>query len=173
MWTVVLLLVLGALALWLASLVTWIWSRQLTPLRGNVVSSQTGGQAATALVPLALLSLAAIAAVLAIGGWLRRIVGVLVGCAGVAALWTAMHDLPGVFGAHPFGYPQSQILAGHGLAVLGGLLLVAAGVLVVHGAARMPKLGASYQTPAAAKRAANPDTELWQALSEGKDPTQD
>jgi hypothetical protein len=125
----------------------------------------------SALVPLAVLALAAVAAVLAIGGWGRRLVGLLVGVAGGVAVWAGISGLSAVFGPHPVGYPQSQILFGHGLAVLAGLLLVAVAVLVVRAAARLPRMGAGYQTPSAARRRRDPDTELWQALSEGRDPT--
>jgi uncharacterized membrane protein (TIGR02234 family) len=172
LWTVIGLLVLGAGALWLSSRLTWSWARDPTPLRGTVVVTQNGGDAATALVPLALVALAAVAAVLAIGGWGRRVIGVLIGIAGVAAVWTGGHDVAGVFAAHPAGYPASQVLAGHALAVLAGLLFVAAAVLVVRNASRLPRLGGSYQTPSVAKRRKDADTELWQALSEGRDPTE-
>lgn len=165
------LLAVGAGLLWLASRFTWTWSIDRTPLRGNVVAVRTGDQAVRALVPLALLALAAVAALLAVGGWLRRIVGVLVGCAGLAVLWLAIGDLGSVFGTHPNGYPLSQILAGRGIAVLGGVALGIAGLLTVRGAGRMPRLGARYAAPAEAKRAANADAELWHALSEGRDPT--
>lgn len=171
LWTVVVLLVLGAGALWLSSRLTWSWERQLTPLRGTVTVTRNGGDISTALVPLALVSLAAVAAVLAIGGWWRRVVGVLIGIAGLAAVWSGLTDVSTVFAAHPDGYPRSQVLSGHGLAVLAGLLVVAAAVLVVRNADRMPRLGGSYQTPSAAKRRKDPDAELWQALSEGRDPT--
>lgn len=171
LWTVIGLLVLGAGALWLSSRLTWSWSRELTPLRGTVVVTQNGGDVAAALVPLALVALAAVAAVLAIGGWWRRIIGALVGIAGLAAVWTGASGLPAVFTAHPAGYPASQVVIGHGLAVLAGLLLVAAAVLVIRNAGRLPRMGGNYQTPAVAKRRKDPDSELWQALSEGRDPT--
>jgi uncharacterized membrane protein (TIGR02234 family) len=171
LWTVIVLLALGAGALWLASRLTWAWSRELTPLRGTVVVTQDGAHVSTALVPLALLALAAVAAVLAIGGWWRRLVGVLVAIAGAAGVWVGAHTLPAVFGTHPNGYPRSQVVTGHVVAALAGLLIVAAGVLVVRDAARMPRLGGNYQTPSAARRRSDPDTELWQALSEGRDPT--
>jgi hypothetical protein len=165
------LLVLAAGALWLSSRLTWSWSRQPTPLRGVQVVRVDGAGVSSALVPLAVLALAAVAAVLAIGGWGRRLVGLLVGVAGVTAVWAGLAGVSAVFGVHPIGYPQSQVLFGHGLAVLAGLLLVAASVLVVRNAARLPRMGGGYQTPSAAKRRRDPDTELWQALSEGHDPT--
>jgi uncharacterized membrane protein (TIGR02234 family) len=168
---VIALLVLGAGALWLASRLTWSWSRELTPLRGTVVVTQDGAHVSTALVPLAVLAVAGIAAVLAIGGWARRLVGALVGIAGLAAIWFGVQDLSGVFGPHPTGYPLSQVVGGHALTVVAGVLIVAAGVTVVRHAVGMPRLGGNYQTPSAARRRRDPDSELWQALSEGRDPT--
>ncbi|HEX3648035.1 MAG TPA: Trp biosynthesis-associated membrane protein [Pseudonocardiaceae bacterium] len=167
----ILLLVLGAAGLWLASRLTWSWSRESTPLRGTVVVTTRGSEVAAALVPLAVLAVAAIAAVLAIGGWWRRVVGVLVGIAGLAAVWFGSRGLGGVFGTHPDGYPLSQVLTGHLLAVLAGLFVVAAAVLVVRHATGLPRMGGGYQTPSATKSRRDPDTELWQALSEGRDPT--
>jgi uncharacterized membrane protein (TIGR02234 family) len=171
MWTVVVLLVLAAGALWLASRLTWSWTRQVTPVRGTIVVTGNGDQVSAALIPLALLALAAVAAVLAIGGWGRRLIGVLVAVAGVAAGWVGIDGLSAVLDVHPAGYPRFTVLCGHGLAVLAGLLMVAAAVVVVRHAALLPRMGAGYQTPSAAKRRRDPDTELWQALSEGHDPT--
>jgi uncharacterized membrane protein (TIGR02234 family) len=140
-------------------------------LRGTQVVTHDGAATSSALVPLAVLAVAAIAAVLAIGGWPRRIVGALIGLAGVACLGSGTAGLPAVFGAHPNGYPQSQILLGHGLALLAGLLLVAASIVVVRHATDLPRMGGNYRTPGATRRRRDPDTELWQALSEGQDPT--
>lgn len=171
MWTVIALLVVGAGLLWLSSRLTWDWSTQLTPLRGTVVVSRGGSQVAPALNPLAIVALAAVAATLAIGGWLRRVVGVLVTIAGLAAIWAGIDALPAVFGAHPNGYPRSQVVGGHLVAILAGLLVLAAGVQIIRHAGGMPRLGGNYQVPGAARRRRDPDTELWQALSDGEDPT--
>lgn len=165
------LLIVGAGLLWLSSRLTWDWSTQLTPLRGTVVVTRTGSQVAAALNPLAIIALAAVAALLAIGGWLRRLVGILVAIAGLAAIWVGANALPSVFGTQPAGYPRSQVVSGHLVAVLAGLVVLAAGVQIVRYASGMPRLGGSYQTPGAAKRRHDPDTELWQALSDGEDPT--
>jgi hypothetical protein len=165
------LLVLAALSLWLSSRLAWSWSRQPTALHGMVIDRRNGGQVQPALVPLALLALASIAAILAVGGWPRRVVGVLVALVGVAAVWIGVSDLSGVFGARPSGYPTGEVLSGHGLALLAGVFLMVAGVLVVRAADRLPRLGANYETPRAARQVHDPDRELWHALSDGRDPT--
>lgn len=171
MWTLILLLVAGAALLWLSSRLTWDWSKQVSPLRGVVIVKRTGSEVESALNPLALLSLAAVAATLAIGGWPRRIIGGLVGCAGLAAIWLGVSGLPGVFGTHPAGYPRSQVIVGHLVAVLAGICVVLAAVAIVRHAVELPKLGGNYQAPGAPRRRRDPDAELWQALSEGHDPT--
>ncbi|GGP49327.1 Trp biosynthesis-associated membrane protein [Saccharothrix coeruleofusca] len=155
LWIVVCLLLLGAVALWGASAMTWVRGADGRP---SSTAALTGGQAAPALVPLALLCAAAIAAVVALGGWVRRLLGVVVLGAGAA---TAAVTL-GAEGA----------LAARGVALLGALLVLGAGGLLVVRGAAMPKLGGGYQTPGAAKRSADPDRELWNALERGDDPTE-
>jgi uncharacterized membrane protein (TIGR02234 family) len=171
LWTVIVLLVLGAAGLWLSSRLTWDWSRRLTPLRGTVVASRPGSEVAPALVPLAVVAIAAVAALLAIGGWPRRIVGILVGIAGLAAVWTGASGLPGVFGARSDDYPLSQVVTAHLVAVLAGVLVAAAGIQIFRRTAVLPRLGGSYRTPSARRH--DPDADLWHALSEGRDPTGD
>lgn len=171
LWIVIVLLVVGAGALWLSSRLTWDWSRDVTPLRGTVVTTRSGSQVASALNPLAILALAAVAAVLAIGGWVRRVVGVLVGIVGLAAIWLGVDGVWRVFGTQPAGYPRSQVAGGHLLAIVAGLLIVAAAIQVVRYADVLPRLGGSYQAPGAPRKRRDPDAELWQALSDGEDPT--
>jgi uncharacterized membrane protein (TIGR02234 family) len=171
LWTVILLLAVGAGLLYLSSKLTWNWSRHPTALRGLVVDAQDGATAQPALVPLALLALAGIAAVFAIGGWWRRIIGGLLALAGLATVWAGTSGLSGLTSAHPVGYPASQVAIAHGLVLFAGLLVVVASVLVVRGAAVLPRLGSNYQAPGARTRPKDPDAELWRALSEGEDPT--
>lgn len=141
LWIVTALLLGASAALWGSSRLPW------------------AGDAPAALVPLALLALAGIAGVLATSGWARRAVGVVIVLAGVAASWT------GVDGGFGHGFWARLV------ALLAALALVVAGVVLVRSGHRMPKLGGSYQTPAAARGSETPDKELWRALSEGQDPT--
>lgn len=171
LWTVVVLLVLAAAGLWGSSRLTWQWSQHVSDLRGTVTDAVEGATAEAGLVPLALLCLAAIAAVVAVGGWLRRIVGAVVIAAGAVGAWLALHAFGGVFGVHPAGYPTGEIIGAHLLAAVAGALAVAAGIVLLARGGRMPRLGARYQSPATARRVTDQDRHLWDALSEGEDPT--
>src|SRR5205807_2025354 len=136
--------------LWGSSRLAWGVSVDAGPVGGAVVRVRAGGEQVPALVPLALLSLAALAAVAGTGGWLRRALGVLVALAGVAALavavGTASSSGPAAIGlsqqqAGQLHGAERQIPFGHGLAGLGGALLVAGGVLLVWFGHRMPRMG--------------------------------
>jgi uncharacterized membrane protein (TIGR02234 family) len=165
-----LVLAVAAALLWLASRFTWTWSRHPTPLRGNVVDVQTGAEANPVLVPFAVLALAAIAGVLATSGWIRRIEGGLIGLAGVGVFWAGTVGLSDVFGAHPADYPAWQVLGGRVLVWCAGALMLCASALVVWRSEELPRLGARYASSPDTKRR-DPDVELWQALSDGEDPT--
>jgi uncharacterized membrane protein (TIGR02234 family) len=171
LWTVVGLLALASLLLWVSSLMTWSWAQHNDPLSGLVTTKLTGSERETGLVPLALVSLALIAAVVATGGLVRRIAGGVVFLVGVGTIWLAFDGAGEVFDAHPSAYPFVTIAAGHGLAALAGLAVTLAGVLLVRSGHRMPRLGAKYQAPSQARRVADPDRELWQSLDAGSDPT--
>lgn len=117
LWMIVTALLLGALALWGASRLTWFAEFRDGGVRGTVLYRETGEQQATALVPLALLALAGVAGVIATGGWARRVLGVVLALAGVAAVWTGIDGVR--FGGYADGLPVSQMLIGRGLAALG------------------------------------------------------
>ncbi|WP_329789741.1 Trp biosynthesis-associated membrane protein [Lentzea sp. DG1S-22] len=97
-------------------------------------------------VPIALLSLASVAAVVALSGVARRVLGALLVVVGLVA-----------------GF------SGHWLAVVGGVLLAGSGVLQVALGSRMPKIGVGGQKA----RAHDPETDMWRALERGDDPTDD
>ncbi|GDY33518.1 Trp biosynthesis-associated membrane protein [Gandjariella thermophila] len=179
LYAVLVLLLLAAAALWGASRLAWSVSVEFGSGDASVPRVHTGADDVPALVPVALLALAAIAAVAATGGWLRRALGVLVGLAGVGLLVVAVRPSPPA--AQPVAgapaqldavrHATAQIPWAHTLTGLGGALLVAAGVVLVRHGPRMPRMGGRYQATTAAKRAADPDKELWGALDQGDDPT--
>jgi hypothetical protein len=144
LWTVCVLLPLAALALWGSSRIGW------------AEADNSGGH--PALLPLALLALTSGAANLAASQAMRRVMG---------AFWV----LGGLFVcAVPF-IDGGPLLWGRALAVTSGALIVAAGILSLFLAQRMPRFGAKYQTPRSGKESAGGEPDLWKALSEGDDPT--
>jgi uncharacterized membrane protein (TIGR02234 family) len=178
LWRVLALLVLASAALWGSSQLAWFGTVEQRPGGGTTVRVENGAQHVPALLPLAVLALAGIAGVLATAGLLRRAVGVLLALAGAGALVAAV----GQAGSSGFaGLPQQQADAlrqavdqepfARGLAGLAGVLLLVAGALLVLRGHQMPRLGARYRTPGAAKQTRDPDQQLWQALDEGEDPT--
>ncbi|MGW3959817.1 Trp biosynthesis-associated membrane protein [Amycolatopsis sp. NPDC005003] len=166
---IVVALLLAALALWGASRLTWFAEFRDGGVRGTVLYRETGEQRATALVPLALLALAGVAGLVATGGWARRVLGVVLALAGVAAAWLGVAGVR--FSGYADGLPVTQLLLGRGLAVVAGILLAAGGLAALKGAGRATRLGAKYAAPATRKTVRDPDVQLWDALSGGEDPT--
>ncbi|MER7014655.1 Trp biosynthesis-associated membrane protein [Saccharopolyspora sp. NPDC000359] len=182
LWLVLLLALAAAGTLWGASAL--VWAEQL--FRGSfgneALVGLTGADLRPELVPMALASLAAVAAVLATGGWLRRLVGLLVVVAGAALAWRAVQAFTGLPvtsapGAPPGSAPVGAVVAqpyGPLLVLVGSVLLVLAGLLVLLRAGRMPAMGAKYSAPATAKQKSHdPDRQMWQDLDAGRDPTDD
>ncbi|MDR7300506.1 Trp biosynthesis-associated membrane protein [Haloactinomyces albus] len=179
-WSIVLMLAASGL-LWAASSLVWFQQRYRTPFSGDQAAGIPGGMVRPELVPLALATLAAIAAVLATGGWMRRLIGLLVALEGGLLAWRVTDWLIGSVPIDdiPQAPPGSEPLArsamnplGPMLMSLGALLLLAVGLLVVLRAGRMPAMGAKYSTPATAKQESrDPDRQWWDALDEGDDPT--
>jgi uncharacterized membrane protein (TIGR02234 family) len=187
---VCLALVGSAGALWGGSRLVWYRVTAPLPLRGPVDVEFTGAQVLPALPATALLALAGVAAVVAVGGAVRRILGALLAVVGAFVVGAGLLGWSG----SPFdtdtdaggaGLPQpppgipvdalrhqpTEITAAPLLAALGGLLLVAAGLVVVLSQRRLPRLGARYTPPGDRSPPTDPDRAAWQDLDEGRDPT--
>ncbi|MDA3643872.1 Trp biosynthesis-associated membrane protein [Saccharopolyspora indica] len=183
LWLVVLLALAAAGALWGASGLTWAEQLFRGSFGNEVLVGLTGADLRPELVPMALASLAAVAAVLATGGWLRRVVGVLVLVAGAALAWRSVQAFTGGLAvrsapsAPPGSAPVGEVAAqpyGPLLVLTAAVLLVVAGALVLLRAGRMPAMGAKYSAPGTAKRKSHdPDRQMWQDLDAGRDPTDD
>lgn len=178
-------LVLAAAALWASSRLTWLTAVWDTPLRGRLDATATGADTEPILVPWALLSLAAIAGVLATSGWARRVVGVLVGVAGA---WALLRGAVGFVPPPTDALPAPARLPGHAVdvtagvagpvvAVVGALLMLLPGALVAWRAPDLPRLGRRYDAPGAtpgdAGRRPDADRDMWESLDAGLDPTAD
>lgn len=170
LWLIVVALLLAAVALWGSSKLTWLAQQRDLPLGGSTLHTETGAAHTSALLPVAVLALAAIAGVVATSGWARRLLGGVLVVAGGAVVAVAVVGLELSGGGQ---YPTMSIVAGRGLAVLAGVVLVLAGGFVVRLARRMPRLGMRYAAPGNQRVAPDPDTQLWDRLSAGDDPTTD
>ncbi|MFL6123408.1 Trp biosynthesis-associated membrane protein [Actinophytocola sp.] len=146
LWMIVVLLLGTAAALWGATKVSWGSDHQL----------ESGFSA------LAVLALAGLLGMFAVGGWARRVLGAVIAVAGAFGCWQAV-AAPG----------EWALFTGRGLALLGGVLCLAAGLLVVRHATALPTMGARYQLAGAERRSGDPDKDMWDDLSHGQDPTGD
>lgn len=178
----VLLLVAAAAALGGASALGWALVGFQVPFRGIVELRVVGSDLLPALGPLALLALAAVAAVLATGGWLRRMLGVLLVFAAVppglgvlrmgeegrlveAALSTDRLSARAV----PDG-SVTVLFAGPATGAAGVVLLAVAGLVLVWSGHRMPRMGRRYRAPVP-RTGDLQDRELWERIDAGEDPT--
>ncbi|MEV5711787.1 Trp biosynthesis-associated membrane protein [Actinoallomurus sp. NPDC052274] len=143
----------------------------------------TGRSLSGGIAALGLVGLAGIAALLATRGWARTAVGVLLTAFGVliavlsplavrharvvsaAADRTNLTRLTGDLSVHVSGWWI--------VALVGGILLAAAGLLTVVRGRRWPGMSARYDRPGAAPRTGDDPASLWKSLDRGDDPTRD
>jgi len=135
-----------AAALWGATRVSWGSDHQL----------------GASLNAMAVLALASLLGLFAVGGWARRLLGALIVVAGGFTCWQAIAE-PG----------RWSLFSGRGLALLGGVLFAVAGLLVVRYATRLPTMGAKYELANTRGRSGDPHKDMWDDLSHGQDPTGD
>lgn len=151
----VLLLLSAAAALGGSAALDWARIGFSVPLRGSVPARVSGSELVPVLDPLALLALAAVAAVLATGGWARRLLGALLllvaGLPGWGTLRvTDRERLIQVAEAPARAVPDGTVTVfatGPALAAAGTVLLAAAGMLVLLRGQAMPRMGRRYRAP--------------------------
>jgi uncharacterized membrane protein (TIGR02234 family) len=178
-------LVLAAAALWVASRMTWVDVTSFDGLGQPRTVALSGGSWATALVPLAILLLATAVAALAVRGWPLRALAVLaaIASAGMAylavSLWV-VRDV-GVRASHLAEAPVAD-LVGAQRHYAGAVVTVAAAVVTLVCAALLLR-SASKETSGVARYGRRPavrpdrtadamsERQLWDALDEGRDPT--
>jgi uncharacterized membrane protein (TIGR02234 family) len=166
-----------------------------TPGSGDV--PVTGGELVAYLSPAALAALAATVAVLAARGLARRAIALVISLCGVAVAagsWSAMRTATIVAVAREHastammtsgGAPSySPAWAWPALAVAGGVVLVAGGLVAAVWGGRWPGMSGRYDRPGGGsrtgsgqegrpRRRATGERALWEALDEGQDPTVD
>lgn len=183
------LLVIAAGALWAASRLPWVTIRSFDGLGQPKTTSLSGATWSTGLVPLALVSLAAAIAAVAVRGAVLRALAVLVAATSLAtgylaiSLW-AVGDVA-VRGADLAHVPVVS-LVGSERHYPGAVVTLAATVCTLTGAALLMRTAVSahamatkYAAPAARRSMARSDDTgaemsermLWDALDEGRDPT--
>lgn len=179
-------LLVGGVVLLVASGLTWGEAEAVGRAVPPVVV--TGQDVLPAAQAVGLLSLAAVVAVHASRRWGRRVVGGLLTLAGLGvAVWALLigFDLPGhvlrqaAGPAGDGGFSATVDGFGPALAVVGGLLVGAAGLAVLVLGPGWPGMGSRYervQAPqSAGQRAPEPaadhDRDAWKALDRGEDPT--
>ncbi len=178
-----LLTVLGAVVVLAAVGRVWATGTVAGVTGGTLDVSVTGSAVSGLPTGLALAALAAAVAVFAVRGAGRAVVGALLTLAGLGVAAGAALNAGDTTALHAeaarklalAGARAEQV--GHGgwpwLALLGGLLIAAAGLLTVRYGRTWPGMGSRYDAPtrkAPAKASAAP-ADLWKALDRGEDPT--
>jgi uncharacterized membrane protein (TIGR02234 family) len=191
-----LLLALAALALWASSRMTWVRVVSSDGLGEQQTSSLVGGTWAAATTPLAIAAIAAVAALFAIRGRWTVLLAVLVALVGVGAAVPAVQLIvsgvdPERAGALAELPGRAEVLSAEAsrapaaLALLGGLLALAAAVVVARTSRSKAGLSARYDSPAVRRERAEQDVRsaavdadeepseraIWDALDSGADPT--
>lgn len=181
-----LLLLAAAAGLWAAARLPWVSVTSFDGLGLPKTSTLNGGAWSTALLPLAVLLLAAALAGLAVRGWLLRVVALLVAvaCLALGYLGVSLIALPdiGPRGAAVAGVPVATLvdsqryLTGAFVTLAAAAAALVAAVLMmrtaVHDVAEASKYAAG-SAPGGAGSAALSERGLWDALDEGRDPTRD
>jgi uncharacterized membrane protein (TIGR02234 family) len=179
-----LLLVLSAGALWVASRMVWVEVQSFDGLGQPKATALNGASWSTALVPLAVLLVAAALAVLAVRGWPLRLLAVLVAAASAGMAYLAIslwviRDVA-VRAAHLGDVPVTNLVGtqrhngGAIVTLVAAVVTLVGAVLLVRSAARAtpgPTRYARRPAPSPQEAAAPSERAIWDALDEGRDPT--
>lgn len=195
------LLLLAAVGLWVASRLTWVVLHTADGLGPRRTVTLTGSTWSTALLPVALLLVAAAVAALAVRGWPLRVLAVLLAAASAAVAYLAISqwvvpdvsvraaDLSDIPVAALVGSERGYV--GAAVTLLAAAATLGAGVLLLRAAstgragarryiapsARRADLSATSHGPVAGASTGPIPPEIsertiWDALDEGRDPTE-
>lgn len=178
-------LVLAAAGLWGASRMTWVDVTSFDGLGQPRTIALSGGAWSTALVPLAVLLLATAVAALAVRGWPLRALAVLaaIASAGLAylaiSLWV-VRDV-GVRASDLADAPVADLVGtqrhygGALVTAMAAVVTLVCAALLLRSASRNIAGVARYArrtaVPADKSDDAMSERQLWEALDEGRDPT--
>lgn len=181
-----LLLVISAIGLWVASRLPWAAITSSDGLGQPKTSTLNGATWSNALVPMAVLLLAAAVAGLAVHGWGLRVVAVLVAAVSLVLgyLGVSLIVMPDIA---PRAAELAQVpvasLVGSERHSLGAVVTLAAAactllaaVLMMRSAGTARQAAAKYAAPGARRAVAKggevSERTMWDALDEGHDPTE-
>ncbi|OBG97856.1 hypothetical protein A5698_11920 [Mycobacterium sp. E136] len=180
-------LVLAAAGLWVASRMTWVEVTSFDGLGQPKTTALSGGSWSTALLPLAVLLLAAAVAALAVRGWPLRLLALLVAAASAGTAYLAISlwvikDVA-VRASHIAESPVADLVGtqrhyvGAVITVVAAVVALACAVLLMR-SATSERSGAARYSRRSVARPDEPAGEMseraiWDALDEGSDPTQD
>ena len=180
-----LLLLVSAGALWGASRLTWVDVQSFDGLGQPKTTVLNGASWSTALVPLAVLLLAAAAAALAVRGWPLRVLAALVAAAsaGLAylaiSLWVIRDIAPRA--VHLADVPVANLVGterhygGAVITLVVAVVTLVGAALLMRSAARAKPEAARYERrgaqPSEEPSSATSERAIWDALDEGQDPT--
>jgi uncharacterized membrane protein (TIGR02234 family) len=172
---------LGGLLMWVAAGRPWAAAllQQPPPLPDRRLSVN-GSDLSGIVRAVALFSLAGVPALVALRGWGRAAMGLLLMLAGLAAL-TGL-GLTSADRVRQSGAVATQVDTGAVVVVtgrtgwpfayaLGGCVVAAAGGLTLVRSRRWPGLGARYGPPSPGRGLPSKDGDPWTALDRGEDPT--
>lgn len=187
-----LLLVVAAGGLWAAARLPWVMVRSFDGLGPPKQVTVSGGSWSTALLPLALLSLAAAIAAVAVRGWPLRVLAVLTAAASFAAgylgvsLWVVddvARRAAGIAGVSVISLVSAdRHCAGAAITLAAALCVLSGAALLMRSASAGGAAAGKYAVPAvrrsvARRDDAGPDASalsermIWDALDEGRDLT--
>ncbi len=159
-----LLLVVAAIGLWVAARLPWVAVTSADGLGQPKTSTLTGGTWSNALIPMAVLLLAAAIAGLAVHGWGLRVVAVLVAVVSLVLgyLGVSLVVMPDVAprAIELAQVPVTALVAsqrhylGAGLTAGAAVVALLAAVLLMRSAASARHTAAKYAAPAARRSAA-------------------
>lgn len=183
-------LLLAAGALWWASRMTWVEVSSFDGLGQPKSAALNGGAWSTALVPLALILLAAVLKSMVGPRWQLRLLAVVVGVSSgvIAYLAIGLWVVPDVAvrAAYLAEVPVADLLgtqrhfAGAVVTLIAAVLTLGGAVLLLRVPVKVASDDAKYEAPArrreAARRHASAGDDMsermmWDALDEGRDPT--
>ena len=166
----------GLVLAFVATLLHWITQTYGTDHSGRL--AQTGSAVAPSVVPALGVAAAGLIAALVVGGLWGRIIGAVVGLAGLGVIAAAVRFLaaPPTLAAAAAPAPADLLdpvvvhPAGPVLALTGGVLIGLAGIGLVLVPTTRRLRGRFERTPRVDRTAIGPDG-WWKALDEGSDPT--